>query len=67
MGGRLEQAEGKVGVEDCIMSGSSAFNHGPSGVQLSQEPTEKFERLKDLLRAMFSSTAGISSSSFTGS
>ena len=35
------------------MSGSTGFNRGQEVTQLSLQPTEKFERLKDLLRAMF--------------
>ena len=35
------------------MNDSFAFNKGTSGVQPSRQRTEKFERLKDLLRAMF--------------
>jgi len=35
------------------MSGSTTFNKGPNGIQPSPQSTEKFERLKDLLRAMF--------------
>ena len=36
-----------------IMSGSIEFNRGQEVTQLSLQPTEKFERLRDLLRAMF--------------
>ena len=35
------------------MSGSTAFNKGPNGVGLSPQSTDNFDRLKDLLRAMF--------------
>ncbi|MCY3758380.1 MAG: hypothetical protein OXG96_11720 [Acidobacteria bacterium] len=35
------------------MSDSFAFNKGTNGVQPSPQCTEKFEQLKDLLRAMF--------------
>lgn len=53
MGDAFEQAEGEVGVGAYIMSGSTEFNTGPNGGRTSLQPTEKFERLKDLLRAMF--------------
>ena len=35
------------------MSDSTAFNNGPNGVRPSPQSTEKFDRLKDLLRTMF--------------
>ena len=53
MGDAFEQAEGEVGVGAYIMSGSTEFNTGPNVGRPSPQPTEKFERLTDLLRAMF--------------
>ncbi len=35
------------------MSGSTAFDKGPNGIQPSPQSAEKSDRLKDLLRAMF--------------
>lgn len=49
----FEQTEGEFGVEDCIMSSSTEFNKAPNGVRPSPQSTDKFDRLKELLRAMF--------------
>ena len=53
MGDAFEQAEGDVGVGAYFMSGSIAFNKGLKGIQPPPQTAEKFDRLKDLLRAMF--------------
>ncbi len=53
MGDTFEQAEGAPGVGDYVMSGSTEFGTEPRGGRPSPQLTEKFARLRDLLRAMF--------------
>ena len=48
-----KQTEGATGMGVYVMSESTEFKTGPKGTRPSSQSTEKFERLKDLLRAMF--------------